>query len=215
MWKCVLIEDHVNLVTFTRTEMRKEMEEAEIYSILVDEAMMYLTVSRSPLPYVMCLKWMSRSASSRFVMCQPQQVRRRRKQFWTCYRWMTYRLKTCVVKATMALPIWVVNRKDCKQHSAKALYVHCHAHCLNLVLAESAKSSLHFITFFNLVEKLYVLITAFPKRHTAFVKFQKDLHLENVLFNYRGSLTHAGHVGRNPWRLSTRWWMLWWRSSLI
>lgn len=30
------------------------------------------------------------------------------------------------------------------QHNAKALYVHCHTHCLTLVLVESAKSSLHF-----------------------------------------------------------------------
>ncbi|XP_061909661.1 zinc finger MYM-type protein 1-like isoform X2 [Entelurus aequoreus] len=61
------------------------------------------------------------------------------------------------------------------QHNAKALYVHCHAHCLNLVLVESVKSSLHFIAFFNLVEKLYVFFTASSKRHTAFVKCQQDL----------------------------------------
>lgn len=62
------------------------------------------------------------------------------------------------------------------QHNSKALYVHCHAHCLNLVLVESAKSSLHFITFFNLVEKLYVFFTASPKRHTAIAQCQQDLH---------------------------------------
>lgn len=77
------------------------MEEAKIYSILVDET---TDVSHYPLLYIMYLKWMPRSASSRFVMCQ-QQVRRWRKQFWTCYRGMTYRLKTCVVRATIALPI--------------------------------------------------------------------------------------------------------------
>ncbi|XP_066962146.1 zinc finger MYM-type protein 1-like [Macrobrachium rosenbergii] len=34
-----------------------------------------------------------------------------------------------------------------QRQNPKALYVHCHAHCLNLVLVESAKSSIQFITF--------------------------------------------------------------------
>ena len=37
----------------------------------------------------------------------------------------------------------------------KALYVHCKPHCLNLVLVEASTSNKHFVTFFNLVEKLY------------------------------------------------------------
>ncbi len=32
----------------------------------------------------------------------------------------------------------------------KALYVHCQAHCLNLVLVESAKSNICFVSFFRL-----------------------------------------------------------------
>lgn len=35
-----------------------------------------------------------------------------------------------------------------QKQKEKALYVHCHAHCLNLVLVESAKSSIHFVSFF-------------------------------------------------------------------
>ncbi len=62
------------------------------------------------------------------------------------------------------------------QHNDKALYVHCQAHCLNLVLVEAAKSSLHFITFFNLVQKLHVFLTSSTKRHTEFVKCQEGLH---------------------------------------
>lgn len=54
--------------------------------------------------------------------------------------------------------------------------MHCYAHCLNLVLAESSKSSFHVITFFNLIEKLYVFFTASTKRHTAVVKYQEALH---------------------------------------
>ncbi|KAJ8395859.1 hypothetical protein AAFF_G00027420 [Aldrovandia affinis] len=43
-----------------------------------------------------------------------------------------------------------------RTHNEKALYAHCKTHCLNLVLVESSKSSVHFVIFFNLLEKLYV-----------------------------------------------------------
>lgn len=61
-----------------------------------------------------------------------------------------------------------------RAHNEKALYVHCKAHCLNLVLVEAAKSSKHFVTFFNLVEKLYAFCTGSPKRHAALVRFQES-----------------------------------------
>ncbi|XP_072571113.1 mitochondrial tRNA methylthiotransferase CDK5RAP1 isoform X3 [Paramormyrops kingsleyae] len=62
-----------------------------------------------------------------------------------------------------------------RAHNEKALYVHCKAHCLNLVLVEASKSSKHFVTFFNLVEKLYAFCSGSPKRHAALVKFQESL----------------------------------------
>ncbi|XP_032414769.1 zinc finger MYM-type protein 1-like isoform X2 [Xiphophorus hellerii] len=61
------------------------------------------------------------------------------------------------------------------RHNPKALYVHCQAHCLNLVLVESAKSNICFVTFFNLVEKLYAFIGNSSKRHTAFIEVQKGM----------------------------------------
>uniref|UniRef100_A0A3B3Q1L7 Retinoic acid receptor responder protein 3-like n=1 Tax=Paramormyrops kingsleyae TaxID=1676925 RepID=A0A3B3Q1L7_9TELE len=51
----------------------------------------------------------------------------------------------------------------------QALYVHYHAHCLNLVLVESAKSNKHFI------EKLYTFIANSPKRHAVFVETQRAI----------------------------------------
>lgn len=57
----------------------------------------------------------------------------------------------------------------------KALYVHCQAHCLNLVPVESAKSNV-FVKFFSFVEKLYVFCTCSTKRH-AFLKCQQSLYL--------------------------------------
>uniref|UniRef100_A0A096M0Z6 DUF4371 domain-containing protein n=1 Tax=Poecilia formosa TaxID=48698 RepID=A0A096M0Z6_POEFO len=61
------------------------------------------------------------------------------------------------------------------RHNPRALYVHCQAHCLNLVLVESAKSNICLVTFFNLVEKLYAFIGNSSKRHTAFIEVQKGM----------------------------------------
>ncbi|KAK1879001.1 Zinc finger MYM-type protein 1 [Dissostichus eleginoides] len=63
-----------------------------------------------------------------------------------------------------------------RAHNEKALYVHCKAHCLNLVLVEASKSNKHFITFFNIVEKLYAFCNGSPKRHAALVKCQQSLY---------------------------------------
>lgn len=46
-----------------------------------------------------------------------------------------------------------------KTHNKKALYMHCHAHCLNPVLVECAKSSQH-VMFFFISLKIYVLISS-------------------------------------------------------
>ncbi|XP_066941006.1 zinc finger MYM-type protein 1-like [Macrobrachium rosenbergii] len=66
-----------------------------------------------------------------------------------------------------------------QRQNPKALYVHCHAHCLNLVLVESAKSSIQFITFFSLVEKLYAFVANSSKRHAAFMEIQKAMYPED------------------------------------
>lgn len=63
-----------------------------------------------------------------------------------------------------------------QRQNGKALYVHCHAHCLNLILVESAKSSIHFVDFFTVVEKLYTFIANSTKRHAAFMETQKAVN---------------------------------------
>ena len=63
-----------------------------------------------------------------------------------------------------------------QSHNDKALYVHGHAHCLNLVLVESAKSNQHFVRFFNLLESLYTFFAGSTKCHAAFVKMQQSMY---------------------------------------
>ncbi|KAK0139995.1 hypothetical protein N1851_023102 [Merluccius polli] len=57
-----------------------------------------------------------------------------------------------------------------QSHNEKALYVHCHAHCLNLVLVESAKIKS------ALFESLHTFLARSPKRHAAFVKLQQTMY---------------------------------------
>ncbi len=56
-----------------------------------------------------------------------------------------------------------------QRQNEEALFVHCHAHGLNLVLVETDKSSPHFVRFFNLVERLYTFLSSSSKRRAAFI----------------------------------------------
>ncbi len=52
------------------------------------------------------------------------------------------------------------------RQNPKALYVNCQAHCLNAC----------FVSFLNLVEKLYTFMANSSKRHSAFIEMQKRKH---------------------------------------
>ncbi|KAI2645366.1 hypothetical protein H4Q32_028883 [Labeo rohita] len=45
-----------------------------------------------------------------------------------------------------------------KLKTNQGFYVHCNAHCLNLVLVDSTKSVAESKTFFSLLQKLYVCV---------------------------------------------------------
>ena len=79
-----------------------------------------------------------------------------------------------------------------QRQNPKALYVHCHAHCLNLVLVESAKSSIQFVTFFSLVEKLYAFVANSSKRHAAFMEIRKQCIQKTAHLNFRSYQTQDG-----------------------
>ena len=55
-----------------------------------------------------------------------------------------------------------------------AVYIHCHAHQLNLVLVDSCKKLDHALDFFSLLESPYVFIAS-SVPHAAFVDKQKEL----------------------------------------
>ena len=57
----------------------------------------------------------------------------------------------------------------------QAPYVHCHAHCLNLVLVDCVKKNSHAYEFFSLVQSLYVFMSS-SKAHVIYLEMQAKLH---------------------------------------
>ena len=54
------------------------------------------------------------------------------------------------------------------------LYVHCYAHCLNLVISDAAATSVDVVTLFGNLETLYVLFTRSQKVHGLFEEVQRS-----------------------------------------
>ena len=62
-----------------------------------------------------------------------------------------------------------------KEHAPQAVYVHCYAHTLNLVLVDCCRMIPDATEFFSLLEALYVFIST-TKAHAIFMKKQKEMH---------------------------------------
>ena len=60
-----------------------------------------------------------------------------------------------------------------------AVYIHCYAHCLNLVLVDNTKSVPEAAEFFVLLEVLYVFMSA-SKAHSVYTQQQTILHPEKT-----------------------------------
>ena len=64
-----------------------------------------------------------------------------------------------------------------KEVASMAVYVHCYAHCLNLVLVDSTKSVPQASEFFALLELLYVFMST-SKAHAVYIE-QQSVHYPN------------------------------------
>jgi hypothetical protein len=79
----------------------------------------------------------------------------------------------------MELAIWVASilgfRWEVKVESPKALYVHCYAHCLNLVLVDATKSNKTARNFFlEPLNRCIVLFTKVACQHNLFETLQHE-----------------------------------------
>ncbi len=55
------------------------------------------------------------------------------------------------------------------------MYIHCHAHCLNLVIVDCVKSNTHASDFFTIDQMLYVFMST-SKAHVVYLEMQNQLH---------------------------------------
>uniref|UniRef100_A0A1X7VWZ2 TTF-type domain-containing protein n=1 Tax=Amphimedon queenslandica TaxID=400682 RepID=A0A1X7VWZ2_AMPQE len=66
-------------------------------------------------------------------------------------------------------------RKRVTDLNPAAIYIHCHAHQLNLVLVDTCKKVDHAASFFSLLECVYVFLSS-SVPHSLFMAKQKELH---------------------------------------
>uniref|UniRef100_A0ABD2WHF9 DUF4371 domain-containing protein n=1 Tax=Trichogramma kaykai TaxID=54128 RepID=A0ABD2WHF9_9HYME len=73
----------------------------------------------------------------------------------------------------------------CKEMNASIMYVHCHAHCLNLSLVAACSNRLEnpkILDFFGVIQLIYNFIEGSPKRHAVFEDIVKltDIKLKTL-----------------------------------
>jgi len=74
-----------------------------------------------------------------------------------------------------------------KDEAPKPVYVHCYAHCLNLVLVDAMKRNKTARNFFGTLESLYCFIRHSTYRHTSFRTLQHEF--ETATEDATGGLT--------------------------
>jgi hypothetical protein len=63
-----------------------------------------------------------------------------------------------------------------KELSPSALYTHCYAHVLNLVIVDTMTNNTVAKDFFGTLQNLYVFIESCPKRHAVYLKHQREFN---------------------------------------
>ena len=80
------------------------------------------------------------------------------------------------------------------QDNPKAIYIHCHAHKLNLALVDSCRTLPHASDFFALLESLYVFMSS-SIPHSVLLRKQKEFKMREIrlvkLSDTRWSCRHA------------------------
>ena len=78
-----------------------------------------------------------------------------------------------------------------REFAPHAMYMHCHAHILNLVLVDSVKSINRAAEFFALLQTLHVFMSS-SKIHEIFKAKQQQLHPGMRPMDCRSCLTPVG-----------------------
>jgi hypothetical protein len=66
-----------------------------------------------------------------------------------------------------------------------AIYVHCFAHCNELIIKDTTKQSNLLSTSLDLCQSLYAIVGAYPKRILLFEEIQRDIQSEDDTEDYK------------------------------
>ena len=80
-----------------------------------------------------------------------------------------------------------------REIAPQATYVHCHAHCLNLVLVDCVKANSQAFEFFSLVQALYVFMST-SKAHAVFLENKVNFTRKSSQDNCKDYQTLVGLV---------------------
>ena len=99
-----------------------------------------------------------------------------------------------------------------RELNPQAIYIHCHVHCLNMVLVDCIKSNSAASEFFVVVQSLYTFLST-RKAHVVYVEIQKKLHPDSRIGNFKDSPIQGGHAGTYLWmpfaEPLTKYWPHW------
>ena len=76
-------------------------------------------------------------------------------------------------------------RKLTAEVAPKAIYVHCFAHCNELIVKDAMKQCHLLSTSLDLCQVLYSIVGAYPKRILLFEEIQKEVLYENCTEEYK------------------------------
>ena len=78
-----------------------------------------------------------------------------------------------------------------KKYMPEAVYIHCAAHRLNLVINDTCKVVSYALDYFSIVTQICSLFNASGVTNTCFKQAQKDLGLCECSFNILSKCLHA------------------------
>ncbi|CAB4021665.1 zinc finger MYM-type 1-like, partial [Paramuricea clavata] len=161
-------------------EIIRRVKEAELYAIMADE-----TPDNSKTEQLSLLiryVW-NGTVEERLIAVEPMEETAAEALFNTVQR----KLQQCGIEvanmrvqcydgASNVSGIHTGLQARIKELSPSALYTHCYAHVLNLVIVDTMTNNTVAKDFFGTLQNLYVFIESCPKRHAVYLKHQREFN---------------------------------------
>ena len=166
------------LANNVRSMIKREVQSAQFYTLMADETK---DVSKSE-QLSMVLRYLyNGSTYERFISftkCDELNSEAIFSYIMAGLREMDIDITNCVSQCYDGVSVmsgcYTGVRKRVTDVNPKAVYIHCHAHQLNLTLVDSCKTLNHASEFFSLLQSLYNYLSS-AISHAVFMKKQQEL----------------------------------------